>query len=343
MTDILIGHSKGIELVIRDADDDGSYDEGERVGVRGPGDRFEPVRVREALGRVGIEGFRPGARLQRIGAYMDFVREAERWTNEGEFAMAAEQLRQAETFADVNGIVLDHRRFIELRWRILDGVRDAVAPRPGADTSAATRDGSGLDRTVLKDMETLRRDDDPGASSYSAGMILDLLTARSSIVNIENSAGPSRDRMLAEARAREASLREGITSRAARIRTVLESGSRTTLADQTAPDGTVIRVGDHVRYRDPETGAPFDTPFLVTGFEIRAEYVIVHGADLPSSGGGRSDRSGAVGYLEVLPREESAPRARPPSTEGVGDDEGDFSRLLARLGRGWDRMVSFLV
>lgn len=78
MTDVIVGRIKGEVLFVRDADDDGVFDEGERIGVRGPGDRFEESRVQDALGRAAIAGFRTGARLQRIGTYIDYINEAER-------------------------------------------------------------------------------------------------------------------------------------------------------------------------------------------------------------------------------------------------------------------------
>lgn len=325
MTDIIISNSKGVEIFVRDENDDGSFDEGERIGVSGAGDRFEVARVSEALSRVGLTGLHPGARLHRIGAYIDFLREAERCTNAGELMMAAGQLREAEEFADNNGIVIDRARLAEMRWRVIDGARDAGA--------------AGLDTTSLKAAEVLRCDDDAAASGFSAGLILDLLSTRASIANVENSAGPGRDRLLAELRTRETELSGDIARRSERIRRVLTSGSRTTVADQTSANGTVLRVGDHVRYCDPESGMSWSTPFVITGFEIRADRVIVRGVDMPSAGEGGGERSGDLDYLEVLPPEErAAPRDVPPLPEGR---HHPMDRLLTRLGQGWENLRSF--
>jgi len=299
MTDIVIGTSKDLELFVRDANDDGVYDAGESIGVRGPGDRFDAARVGTALGRVGISHWMPGVRLHRIGAYMDYIREADALAASGDVLTVRSRLDQAVNFAGDNRIDCDESRLAELAWQAVD--------------NASSSHAEGIDDLNAKDLEVLRRDDDPRARLFSAQRILDYLLARASIANVENSAGPGRSSMLEELQTRSRELSAEIASRSSRVHDVLVSGSRMTTADQASLAGTEFHVGDRVRYRDPESGEFWDAPFTITGFELRAEGVVVHGTELRAGTGEPYPHEVDLECLALAPEAEGAPLARTPA------------------------------
>lgn len=208
MTDTPIGQIGNLTLIIRDRDGDGEFDgavdgtQADAFGLSTSDGRlnFDETRVRTALRQVGIRELQPGARLQRIGAYMDMVREAERALEDGDAAYAAQQLEQAQRYAHEQNIGIDIPRFGDLRWT--------------AVFLAYAREAPGLSELKHSDLMTLEGDENLESRQFSAQRILEYAETWAEIRRVEAASGFWREDLCERAR----ELRAEIGGRAQRLR-----------------------------------------------------------------------------------------------------------------------------